>query len=206
MEIEGKQRNFGASKAKNDWVMMIDGDERMTDELKAEIEDTLANNDGKVVGYWIPRKNYMADHWLQYGGWYPGTHIKMYNKNYLTWKEDPSEVVHPGITMTKGYKGAKLTQNLIHYNFKNIEDYMTKVNRQTTLEALKWHLQGKKVTLTHALWKSFDRFCRRYIRKKGYRDGFYGLVASVLSGFYQFAAYSKYWEIKKKGMYINKEK
>ena len=76
MEIEGKQRNFGASKAKHDWVMMIDADERMTAELKIEIEATLAANNGKVVAYWVPRKNYLADQWLQYGGWYPGTHIK----------------------------------------------------------------------------------------------------------------------------------
>lgn len=56
----------------------------------------------------------------------------------------------------------------------------------------------------HAIWKTGDRFGRRYFRKKGYKDEFYGFVAAVLSGLYQFFSYIKLWEIKKYGIYIDK--
>ena len=52
------------------------------------------------------------------------------------------------------------------------------------------------------MWRTADRFGRRFIGKKGYKDGYYGFVAAVLSGFHELAAYSKYREIKEKGYYI----
>ncbi|MCP4652631.1 MAG: glycosyltransferase family 2 protein [Candidatus Omnitrophica bacterium] len=203
MNLEGQQRNFGASKASNDWVMMIDSDERMTSELQQEIEERLADSDEKTVAYWVPRRNYIGNYWLRYGGWYPAAHIKVYKKGYLTWREGAHELVHPGIDIKDGYKGTTLTKDLIHYNFKNIEDYISKVNRQTTLDALKWHITGKKISFFRAIWKTFDRFGRRQIRKKGHKDGFYGFVASSLSGLYQFFTYIKFCEIKKYGSYLD---
>ena len=61
MELEGAQRNYGVRQAKNDWVMFIDADERMTPELQAEVDATLSQNDGKTVAYWVPRKNYLGN-------------------------------------------------------------------------------------------------------------------------------------------------
>lgn len=206
MDLEGKQRNWGASKAKNAWVIMLDADERMNPELQKEIEEVIGKNDKETVAYWIPRKNYFGDQWLKYGGWYPAHHIKLYKKDFLKWREIPCDVVHPGVDITEGFKSSRLNNHLIHYNFKNIEDFIKKVNRQSTLEAVKWHLQGKKIGAIHGLWKTFDRFWRRYIRKKGYKDGYYGFIAALLSGFYQFAAYIKLREIKEKGSYLKENK
>lgn len=199
-DLEGKQRNYGASQARNTWVMMLDADERMTEEVQKEIEKILFKNDEKTVAYWIPRKNYFGTKWLQYGGWYPAPHIKLYKKGFLKWREISHDVVHPGVDIAKNFSIGQLKNHLIHYNFKNIEDFIKKVNRQSTLEAIKWHGQGKKIGLMHGLWKSFDRFWKRYVYKKGYKDGYYGFVAAVLSGFYQFAAYSKLREIKEKDL------
>lgn len=205
-DLEGKQRNWGASQSRNTWVMMLDADERMTEEAQKEIGESLAQEDSKVVAFWVPRKNYFGDKWLQYGGWYPAQHIKLYKKDFLKWREVAHDVVHPGVDIKDGYFGGKLKNHLIHYNFKDIEDFIKKVNRQSTLEAIKWHLEGKKISLIHGLWKSFDRFWRRYIRKKGYKDGYYGFIAAALSGFYQFAAYAKFREIKEKGTYLKENK
>src|SRR3989338_1713402 len=203
MELEGKHRNFGASKTKNDYVMMMDSDERMTPELKKEIEGTRAlPKEERKVAYWVPRKNYLGNYWLRHGGWFPAAHIKLYHKNFLTWKEIPQDVVHPGVEIKDGLYGSELKNSLIHYNFKNIEDFIAKLNRHTTLEAVKWHLMGKRFTLSMSLWKTFHRFFKRFVMKKGYKDGFYGFAAAVLSGFYQFAAYCKYRELKENGAYL----
>lgn len=206
MDLEGKQRNFAVSKISYDWVMFQDGDERLTPELMREIDETLDNHDGQKFSYWVPRKNYIGEYWLRYGGWYPAPHIKLYHKEYLRWKEVPEDLVHPGIEYLKNFYGKNLTNHMIHYNFKNIEDFMSKVNNQTTLDALKWHLQGKKVSTARAWYKSFDRFFKRFVAKKGYKDGSYGFVAAFLSGFYQIATYWKFQEIKKYGMYLNRLK
>lgn len=202
MDLEGKQRNFGVSKAKNDWVMMLDCDERPTSELKNEIEAVLNNKNNDIVAFWVPQINFLGKFELKHGGW-SSPHIRLYNKNYLEWSEASYDVVHPGVKYIKeGAKGGNLKGALIHYNFANIEDFIKKVNRHSTLEAVKWHLSGKKITFGKTIWRTVDRFFRRYIGKGGYKDGYYGFVGAVLSGFYQWAAYSKYREIKEHGTYL----
>jgi glycosyltransferase involved in cell wall biosynthesis len=204
MELEGKQRNFGAEKATNDWVMVLDCDERATDEVKKEIDDLFANRDEKEVAFWIPRKNYIGDYWLRWGGWFPAPHLKLYNRKYFRWKECVYDVVHPGVEfIISGYKkGRNLDNYFIHYNYRNIEDFIRKTNRLTTLDAIKWYLDDRRMPMIRAFYRFFDRFFRRYFRKKGYRDGYYGFMASFLSAFYELAAYSKYREILKKGYYL----
>ena len=202
MELEGKHRNFAASKSKNDWILLLDCDERITDDLKEEIAKALKEGDPKIAAYWAPQINYMADVQLNNGGW-SNPHIRLYNKNYVKWSEADYDVIHPGLKFTEGYRGGNLKCKSIHYSFRNVENFIAKINRYSTLEAYKWYLDGRKMPLSKAMWRSWDRFFRRFIAKKGYKDGYYGFVAAVLSGFHEFAAYSKYKEMKEKGFYIN---
>ncbi|MBI3601333.1 MAG: glycosyltransferase family 2 protein [Candidatus Omnitrophica bacterium] len=201
MDLEGRQRNFAVSHASNDWVMMLDCDERPTPELKGEIEDLLGHPPEKIVAFWIPQICFLGDVHIKYGGW-SNPHIRLYHKKYVTWSEAACDVVHPGVRVAPGYGGANLKQALIHYNYKNVEDVIRKTNRLTTLEAIKWHLDGRKMTQGRAMWRTVDRFFRRYVGRKGYKDGYYGLVLAVFSAVYEFAAYSKYKEIKEKGYYL----
>ena len=203
MDLEGKQRNFGASKAKNDWIMVLDCDERMTDDLKAEIAVALKEGDPKIVAYWAPQINYIGDVQLNHGGW-SNPHIRLYNKKYVKWSEANYDVIHPGLKFSEGYRGGNLKCRNLHYSFRNVEDFIAKINRYSTLEATKWYLDGRKMSLGKAIWRAGDRFLRKFIRKEGHKDGYYGFVAAVLSGFHELAAYSKYREIKEKGYYIKK--
>ncbi len=203
MDLEGRHRNWAASRATHDWVLWMDADERMTPELKEEIRQTLSQSNANIAAYWIPRKNYLGKRWLKHGGWY-AAHIKLYDRRLTRWREVVHDVVHPGIDIAEGYSGKELKKPLIHYNFKNIEDFIQKVNRHSTFEAVKWHLQGKRITLWHGLWKAFDRFWKRYVYKMGFLDGLEGFVAAFLSGFYQFAAYCKFREIRKEGIYLDR--
>jgi len=201
MELEGKQRNFGASKVNNDWILILDCDERLTDELKNEIAGVITKGDPKIAAYWAPQINYLGDVPLNHGGW-SSPHIRLYNKNYGQWSEAHYDVIHPGFRVSAGYHGGNLKSKTIHYSFSNVENFIAKINRYSTLEAVKWHLDGRKMSLGKAIWRTGDRFGRRFIGKKGYKDGFYGFVAAVLSAFHELAAYSKYREIKEKGYYI----
>ena len=201
MDLEGKQRNFGSSKAQNDWILLLDCDERMTDDLKNEITAALKEVDPKTVAYWAPQINYFADVELNHGGW-SSPHIRLYNKKHVQFSEADYDVIHPGIKIAEGYNGKNLNCKSIHYSFTNVENFIAKINRYSTMEATKWYLDGRKMSQGKAMWRSWDRFFRRFVAKKGYKDGYYGFVAAVLSGFHEFAAYSKYREMKEKGFYI----
>ena len=88
-----------------------------------------------------------------------------------------------------------LKSDLIHYSYKNIEDFLSKLNNQTTREAEKWFKQNKPMRLGRFMRRSIDRFMRTYIGKKGYRDGFFGFVIAFFAASYQFVSYLKYREI-----------
>ena len=203
MELEGKQRNFGASLAKNDWILTLDCDERLTEDLKNEIAVALKEGDPKIAAYWAGQTTYLGDVPLNHGDW-SNPHIRLYNKNYAKWSEADYDVIHPGLKTSEGYRGRNLKAKTIHYSFRNVENFIAKMNRYSTLEATKWYLDGRKMPLGKAMWRSWDRFFRRFILKKGYKDGYYGFVAAVLSGFHEFAAYSKYREMKEKGSYLDR--
>ncbi len=190
MENEGRHRNWAYTQASNKWVLSLDADERVTEELAGEISDLL-KGEPQFKAYGIPRRNYIGDHWLRYGGEYPAPQARLFLKNEFTYEEAE---VHPRALM-QGDTGF-LKGDIIHYSHRDIADYLRSLNYHTTLEARKWYLTGRKMSLGHAVWRALDRcFYRRLIRKKGYKDGIYGLTVAVFSGIYQIVSYLKYREL-----------
>jgi glycosyltransferase involved in cell wall biosynthesis len=202
MENEGRHRNWAYEQARNDWVLSLDADERITEALASEIRSLLTSKP-EYKAYAIPRKNHIGNYWLRYGGEYPAQQTRLFLKDEFKYEEAE---VHPRAFL-EGDTGY-LKGDIIHYSHRDIADYVRSMNSQTTLEARKWVLSGRKMSMGHALWRALDRcFYRRLLRKKSYKDGVYGLVVAVLSGMYQIVSWVKYWEMKNSGQKtVNGEK
>ncbi|RJP28946.1 MAG: glycosyltransferase family 2 protein [Candidatus Omnitrophota bacterium] len=189
MEVEGAHRNWAYSKAANEWVLSLDADEIVTSELKNEIAQKLSDNP-KENGFTVPRRNYIGNYWVRYGGWYPSGQLKLFRKSKFRYEE---AAVHPRAFMD-GACG-HLHSDLIHYSYRNLEDFITKLNKQTSWEARKWLTQNKPMRLGRFLWRSYDRFMRTYFTRRGYKDGFIGFMIAFNAALYQFLSYLKYREI-----------
>ena len=189
MDVEGRQRNFAYAQAKNLWVLSLDADERVSQELKKEIEDVLSK-ETQYNGFTIHRRNFIGDYWVRYGGWYPSPQLKLFRRDKFRYEEVG---VHPRAFMDEPC--GHLKSDIIHYSYKNIEDFLNKLNNQTTREAQKWFEQNKPMRLGRFIWRTYDRFIRTYFVKKGYKDGYIGFVVAYLAGLYQFLSYLKYREI-----------
>ena len=192
MDVEGRHRNWAYAQAGNLWVLSLDADERVTEELRDEIRDIL-NKPSACNGFTIPRRNYIGQYWVRYGGWYPSPQLKLFRKDKFRYEEVQ---VHPRAFMDDPC--GHLKSDIIHFSYKNIEDFISKLNKQTTWEANKWFEQNKPMRLGKFLWRTCDRFVRSYVRKRGYKDGFYGFIVAFLAGFYQTLSYLKYVEISAK--------
>lgn len=189
MDIEGRHRNWAYSQARNLWVLSLDADEIATPELKDEIITALSNNP-KENGFTIPRRNYIGDFWVKYGGWYPSPQLKLFRKDKFKYEEVS---VHPRAFMDDPC--GHLRSDIIHYSYRDLEDFLNKLNNQTTREAQKWFDQNKPMRLGRFIWRSVDRFFRSYIGKGGRKDGFIGFVVAYYAGLYQFISYLKYCEL-----------
>jgi len=199
MDIEGKHRNWTYAQARHEWVLSLDADERPTSELIKEIEEILTANP-KPNAFTIPRRNFIGDYWIRWGGQYPAPQLKLFRKDKFKWEEAE---VHPRAFLD-GECG-HLKCDLIHYTYRNWADFLKKLNNQTTLEAKKWYKlsladpkkASYKMNLLHALWRTLDRFIRAFIAKKGYRDRFIGFMVAYFSSLYQIVSFAKYKDFKK---------
>lgn len=191
MANEGEQRNWAYSQARNDWILSLDADEVLTAELKNEIKSVLPYRRYKAFS--IPRRNYIGEYWLKYGGQYPASQIKLFLKDSFRYEEVG---VHPR-AFVSGDTG-ELKGDIIHKSYRDFEHFLSKLNKQTTLEAEKWILIGQNMTRGRAVRRAIDRFFRIFIRKKGFKDGFYGFMFAYFASLYQIMSYAKYREMRQR--------
>ena len=190
MDNEGRHRNWAYAQARNEWVLSLDADEKVTDELKMEI--TTAIKDQNYQAYSIPLRNYIGTYWVRHSGWYPAGKLRLFMKSRFRYEEVE---VHPRV-FVDGQTG-HLTKDIIHKGYPDFEHFLASLNRQTTLEARKWINTGRQMSLGKAVWRTIDRFPRSFIGKKGYKDGFIGFMVAFFASLYQIISYAKYWEMKR---------
>ncbi|MDD5173432.1 MAG: glycosyltransferase family 2 protein [Candidatus Omnitrophica bacterium] len=190
MDNEGRHRNYAYSLAKNDWVLSLDADERISPLLMEELRQ-LFKNPIKDVVFAIPHKAYLGKKWLRYGGWYPAGKDRLFDKRVVRFEE---KGVHPRI-IYHGTCGRFLKGDIIHYSYENFHAFFQTLNNQTTLEAKKWFEERRRIGALKAFRKFLSRFLRYYIFEQGFRDGLVGFMAAFGGGYYQWMSYVKYWEM-----------
>jgi len=185
-----QQKNFGIKKTEHQWILSLDADERITPELKNEIQNILSKP-SDVIGYKIPRKNYYFGKWLKWGGNYPDYQLRLFHKNYGVFINTP---VHESITV-KG-KIKRLREPLLHYTYRTLNDYFQRFIHYTDLE--RDILISKKIKINfltiiyYLILLPFKKFLSRFIFKLGFLDGWYGWIAIKLNNFTKIVSFYKY--------------
>jgi glycosyltransferase involved in cell wall biosynthesis len=188
MDVEGRHRNWAYAQARNSWVLSLDADEKVTEGLRVEIITAITSP--SFAAFSIPLKNYIGGYWVRHGGWYPASKVRLFKKEKFKYEEVE---VHPR-AFIDGECG-HLKCDIVHKGYPDLEHFLGSVNRQSTWEALKWIRTKRKMSLLHVFWRAGDRFFRRYIRKKGYKDGLYGFIIAYFDSLYQILSYAKYREM-----------
>lgn len=187
MAIEGAHRNAAYALAAQDWIFSLDADERFTPELRDEITALLTTNP-PLNGYTVPRRNYLGRRWLRHGGQYPSRQLRLFRRGHFRYEEAE---VHPRAFLDT--PTGDLQGDLLHYSYRDLDDFVGKLNRQTTLETRKWLRDGRAMPMRKGLWRTVDRFYRTYWGKEGRQDGLLGFIMAILAGMYQFLTLAKYW-------------
>lgn len=180
----GPMRNLAIEKATGDWIFTIDADERVTPELREEIERTLAQPD--ACAYYVPRKSYFLGKWIKHCGWWPDYVLRLFRKDRGRYDE---RAAHAKVVTEE--RAEKLTNPLLHFSYTNLSEYIRKVNSRTSLMAQE---ENQTTTLPGACLHMSAKFIRSYVLQCGFLDGKEGLILSVLASYYVFLKHLKVWE------------
>ncbi|MGB2867158.1 MAG: glycosyltransferase family 2 protein [Bacteroidota bacterium] len=186
----GSAKNYAQSKAKGEWILWLDADERVTSDLREEIEGTLKSSTAEVSGFDMPRKAFFLGKWIKHCGWYPGRVTRLFRRSSGKFTEDR---VHERL-LIQG-KTLSLREDLLHYTDPNLFHYFDKFNRYTSFAAEDLQNQGRRFSYATLLLNPFWVFVKMYILKRGFLDGIQGFILCVLSSCYVFTKYAKLWEI-----------
>jgi len=210
MEWSGfaNQKNRAISLTTMRWVLLIDADERVTDGLREEIlrivTKTIEMDDypghtstsrrrqkgEEIVGYYIPRKNYFSNRWIRHGGWWPDYTLRLFMKGRGMIEE---REVHETVRIDG--KAGRLKNPLEHYTYKDIKDFLKRMELYSSLSAEELYKNKRNATIFDIIFRPPFTFIRMLIFRLGILDGVYGIILACL---YSLYTYKKYLKLRKR--------
>ena len=194
----GVQKGRALAKTTGDWVLSIDADEEVTEGLRQEIQDCVAQNRAGHAGYKIPRLNKVCGMYLRHGGWWPDYHPRLACRDKLVFN---AKRVHEGMVID-GSVGF-LTQPMLHDGAADLDDMLHKSHLYSTLAAEERFANGRSCGLSIAVARGMWTFIRLYLLKGGFLDGRMGFVISVLAAQGTYYRYVMLWLLNNKNPVVS---
>ena len=179
-----KQRNLALEAAKNDWVLFLDGDERITPKLRQEILETVKNPNAKDA-YYFYRTFFLGSKKINFSGTQNDKNFRLFRKSKAHYSENKK--VHETLEVN-GSVGI-LKHKLLHYSFENYAQFKNKMLSYGRLKGQELQLKGKKYSLITQWSKVIFKFFKTYFLKLGILDGINGLKISYLQSLYVYETY-----------------
>jgi (heptosyl)LPS beta-1,4-glucosyltransferase len=185
----GIQRQRAQERASGDWIFMIDADERVSAELRSEIERAIATDDRAVI-YAVPRLSFCFGRFIRHGGWYPDFVARLYPRGCARYGDD---LVHENVRPDPGMRVVRLRGELLHYTYRDLEHYLTKSAAYAAAWATMRQRQGRRSSLAQGVLHGLVCFVRMYLLRAGFLDGRAGFLLALLSAHSTFAKYADLW-------------
>src|SRR5690606_24264437 len=179
------QKNYAIDKAQNNWIFILDADERIPEALKNEIIDRLKNPEDYVAFYVLCSHIFMNKR-MKHSTFKNEWKMRFFNKEYCKYG---SKLVHEDVDVHG--KSGKLKNHFDHYTYRNFDHYVGKKNHYAYLQAKSLHAKNKKPNAFHFIIKPGFRFFNQFILKGGFKDGFPGFVSAYINSYGVMVRYLK---------------
>jgi len=204
----GEQKNRALSKASGDWIISVDADEVVTENLKEEILSSLKTEKADCFdfteAYYLPRLSYVCKIPVKFCGWYPDYVLRLFKKESAYFS---SNLVHEHLNLkSSNIRTKRLKNHLVHYSYQSIEDLLSKTNLYSTFSAQEKRAKHKKVSFLLIIFRSVFEFFRSYFLQGGILDGEIGLVVSVMKTEAVYYKYLKLYFLNKQQEIPNKQR
>lgn len=186
------QKNFAVSQASHDYILSLDADEYLSPTL---IQSVLAaKQNWKSDGYTMNRLNSYAGKWIRTCGWYPDRKIRMWDRRTGQWE---GGLLHEVVNVMPGKSVGHLDGDLMHLAYENASQLIGKMQTYSDFYARE-HAYRKRVSPLGIIVKTVGAFFKNYVLKRGFADGYEGLVISASNANGVFYKYSKLLEANRK--------
>jgi len=186
-------RNLASAKATQPWLLALDADEVISPALRDEIAQTLTATDAQAkadyAAYGFPRCTLYFGRWIRHGDWYPDRIVRLWRKGQGEW----SGMLHEKL-LVQGRVGW-LRGEVLHYSMESLEHQVKKTLNYAEIFAQAQTKKGRTVTSLDLLVHPFWRFCRGYLFRLGFLDGWQGFTLSWMAAFYTFLRYARVREM-----------
>ncbi len=186
------QKRHALSLCRSEWILNIDADEVVSEELKNEILDLLVRDAQRQVaqnGFFLNRVVFFLNRWWRRGGWYPEYRLRLCRKSSTTWggNEPHEKAIVSGGT-------AYCTGELQHFSFSDLRDFIARSNTLSSNAIPSLVARGSRFSVIALTMRPLARFIKFYFIKRGFREGRAGLIVALLEASAVLAKYAKLWE------------
>ena len=184
------QKEFAVRAAQYDWVLCVDADERVSDELRAELEALRTAGFPVHAGWRFPRLTHYLGTWVRHGTWYPDLQLRLFDRRRGKWGgHDP----HDRVELAAGASVGRLRGDLFHHPYRNLAEHLATIEQYTTIMARGLFERGRRASLGDLVLRPWVRFLRFYVLKRGFLLGRKGLILALLAAHYVRLKYVKLW-------------
>lgn len=192
--IVEKVRNFAISKARGEWILVLDPDEEVPPGLAEKLQE-IAKGIRQINYVRLPRKNLIFGHFMEHSGWWPDYNIRFFKKGSVKWTDEihrPPKVSGEGLDLPAEEENA-----ILHHSYRSVSQFITRMDRYTTIQAEQLYEKGYEFRWQDLFEKPLNEFLSRFFALEGYKDGLHGFTLSLLQAFSDLIVYLKLWEMKK---------
>jgi glycosyltransferase involved in cell wall biosynthesis len=183
-------RQTGLDAAGQEWVLVMDADERAGPELRELVERYVSRDE--LAGVYLPRQNYLFGRWIRHSGYWPDYQLRLLRPRATQWP--PHVHTKPEVSGRTEKAPASPEGAIVHHNYATIREWVDRNNRYTDHEVDRFLAIGRRPSLSRLLLAGPARFLNVYFRHQGFRDGLHGLTIAILMGFYGAIVELKLWE------------
>lgn len=181
------QKNFALSKASSKYVLSLDADESLSEELARSVLDEK-EKDFPADGYTMNRFNFYCGKWIKHGSYYPDRKLRLLNTQKGKWGgTDP----HDKIEMQESALVKQLNGDLLHYTYQSFEAHQQKARQFSSIAAKALFEKGKRVSWFKLLFSPAWAFFHGFILKLGFLDGYTGFMIAKISANQSHLKYKK---------------
>ncbi|MCG8589319.1 MAG: glycosyltransferase family 2 protein [Proteobacteria bacterium] len=184
-----QQKRHCTTLARNDWVFIVDADERVSPTLAAEVAAAVRDAPDDLHGFEVNRLTRHLGRWIRHGDFYPDWTLRLYRRSRAHW-----EGRNPHGRIVVAGRVQRLGHDLFHESYRDLADQIDRIQFFSGEAAGSLDAAGRRVRLVDLVLRPPARFARAYWLKRGFLDGVPGFIIAVNTAFHVFLKYAKLWE------------